>query len=220
MTERMITLDQNGNPVLDQFSEEGFVDCTFRIAERSSDAIHHRLRLVASHNGIPVGLQVVVRRGIRGGFDANMNLIGEHVYRPAVEFVRSGVESDALITTLAALYSRPAGRLRMVDGIAFTGIALHGDDVDMEKQPIKIKLFGRDSEEEIERGEYFESFFNLDLSSGFVFWNEKDFDYREPLIPGLSTIHPQSPMLCRHRLCIFGSASTGWIFSRAASPVT
>jgi len=74
----------------------------------------------------------------------------------------------------------------MVDAISFTGIALHQDGVDMETEPIKIKLFGRDSDEEIERDEYFESFFNLDLASGFVFWNEKDPDYRTPLIRGLS----------------------------------
>ena len=56
----------------------------------------------------------------------------------------------------------------------------------MEIQPIRIKLFGRDSDEEVEREEYFESFFNLDLASGFVFWTEQDPDYRVPLIRGLS----------------------------------
>lgn len=186
MTEQEIELDELGRPLLDQFSEEGFVDCTFRIAEVESDPEHHRLRLVASHEGVAVGLSVVVRRGIRGGFDPDLELIREHVYRPAVEFLRSGPESDELVTALAALYGVPASNLRMVDAISFTGIALHQDDVDMESQPIKIKLFGRDSDEEIERDEYFESFFNLDLASGFVFWNEKDPDYRAPLIRGLS----------------------------------
>ena len=186
MTDPQIVLDESGRPLLDQFSEDGFVDCTFRIAEISSDAEQHRLRLVASHNGAPVGLSAIVRRGIRGGFDPDMELIPEHVYRPAVVFMRSGPESDALLSALAALYGEPARRLRMVDAISFTGIALHQDDVDMETQPIKIKLFGRDSDEEVERDEYFESFFNLDLASGFVFWNEKDPDYRAPLIRGLS----------------------------------
>jgi len=186
MTEQEIVLDEFGRPLLDQFSEEGFADCVFRIAEISSDREHHRLRLVASHNGAAVGLTAIVRRGIRGGFDANMELIEGHVYRQAVAFQRSGPESDALVSTLAALYGQPAQRLRMVDAISFTGIALHQDDVDMETEPIKIKLFGCDSDEEIERDEYFESFFNLDLASGFVFWNEKDPDYRAPLIRGLS----------------------------------
>jgi hypothetical protein len=186
MAEQPIEVDELGRPVLDQFSEEGFVDCTFRIADISSDPEHHRLRLVASHQGVAVGLSVVVRRGIRGGFNPEMELISEHVYRPAVEFLRSGPESDELMTALATLYSVPAQNLRMVDAISFAGIALHQGDVDMENQPVKIKLFGRDSEEEIERDEYFESFFNLDLASGFVFWNEKDPDYRGPLIRGLS----------------------------------
>jgi hypothetical protein len=186
MSEQTVALDEYGRPLLDQFSEEGFVDCTFRIAEMSSDAERHRLRLVASHDGVEVGLSVVVRRGIRGGFNPDLELIQDHVYRSAVEFLRSGPESDELISVLAGLYGEPAQRLRMVDAISFTGIALHQDDVDMEIEPIKIKLFGRDSDEEIERDEYFESFFNLDLVSGFVFWNEKDPDYRVPLIRGLS----------------------------------
>jgi hypothetical protein len=188
--ERAIKSDELGRPLLDQFSEEGFVDCTFRIAEISSDSERHRLRLVASHNGVAVGLSVAVRRGIRGGFDADMKLIQDHVYCPAVEFRRSGPESDDLVAALAALYGRPSQDLRMVDAISFTGIALHQDDVDMETQPIRIKLFGRDSDEEVERDEYFESFFNLDLAAGFVFWNEKDPDYRVPLIRGLSGAEP------------------------------
>jgi hypothetical protein len=96
------------------------------------------------------------------------------------------LESDALVAALRELYGMPGVNARMVDITPFTGIALHKDDVDMETQPIKIKLFGRDSEEEVERDEYFESFFNLDLTSGFVFWNEKDQDYREPLVAALS----------------------------------
>src|SRR5262245_48558134 len=97
MTERAIRSDELGRPLLDQFSEEGFVDCTFRIEEISSDPEYHRLRLVASHNGVAVGLSVVMRRGIRGGFDPEMKLIQDHVYCPAVEFVRSGPESDELL---------------------------------------------------------------------------------------------------------------------------
>ncbi len=186
MTEQSIEVDELGRPVLDQFSEEGFVDCTFRIAEISSDPERHSLRLIASHAGVAVGLTAVVRRGIRGGFDSDMELIEDHVYRPAVEFFRSGPESDGLLSALAVMYGAPAQSLRMVDAISFTGIALHQDDVDMESQPIKIKLFGCDSDDEVERDEYFESFFNLDLPSGLVFWNEKDSDYRTPLIRALS----------------------------------
>lgn len=181
-----VALDDNGNPLLDQFSAGGFVDCVFRIREIATTAQSHSLRLAASHRGIFVGFRVVVRRGIRGGLDSEMNLIQAHVYRPAVEFIRTGAESDAMITALRDLYGMPEKPVQMADITPFTGIALHQDNVDMETQPIKIKLFGRDSDEEVERDEYFESFFSLDLPSGLVFWNEKDPDYRAPLIAGIS----------------------------------
>ena len=55
----------------------------------------------------------------------------------------------------------------------------------MEAAPIKIKIFGRDADP-VDEDAYYESFFNLDLKNRLVFWNEKDQDYRKPLIQGLS----------------------------------
>lgn len=55
----------------------------------------------------------------------------------------------------------------------------------MDSEEIKIKIFGKDQDSDLDEN-YHESFFNLDLPNGFVFWNEKDLDYREPLIRGLS----------------------------------
>ena len=73
----------------------------------------------------------------------------------------------------------------MVDSFGFTAILLHEDGIDMNSEPAKIKIFGNDGEDSSE-DDYFESFFNLHLGDGFVFWNEKDSDYRAPLIAGLS----------------------------------
>jgi hypothetical protein len=190
MPDEEIEVDPQGEPILDQFSADGFVDCTFRIAEIFSDTESHRLRLSAVYRGELVGCTAMVRPRIRGGFDTNMELIRGHVYRRAVQILRVGPESDRLLTALAELYGLPKAPLRMAAAISFTGIALHQDGIDMEMQPITIKLFGCDSDEEIERDEYFESFFILDLPSGFVFWNEKDVDYREALIRGLSDPSP------------------------------
>lgn len=55
----------------------------------------------------------------------------------------------------------------------------------MKSEPVKIKIFGNDSDNSFEN-DYYESFFNLDLKNGLVFWNEKDQDYREALIRSLS----------------------------------
>jgi hypothetical protein len=176
--------DLAGNPFLDQYSEEGFVDCVFRIVGRSETRDHYRLRLQASHGGQVVGMDVVVVKNIQGAFDAEMNLIKTNVYRRGVAFHRTGSESDRFVNSLAALYGKKDAALRMTKTETFTAIALHQGPLDMEREPVKIKVFGRDAEP-LDEGAYNESFFNLDLRNGLVFWNEKDQEYREPLIRAL-----------------------------------
>lgn len=177
--------DTYGNPVLDQFSEEGFVDCVFRIVKRSESVRSYRLRLQATYSGEVVGMDVEVAKNIQSGFDAEMNLKKENVYRQGVVFIRTGPESDRLINALAKLYGVQDNKRQMRLEETFTAIALHQEPLQMEQQLVKIKIFGRDGEPFDEQA-YYESFLNLDLKEGFVFWNEKDPDYRKPLIQGLS----------------------------------
>lgn len=178
--------DSHGNPLLDQFSEEGFVDCVLRIVDRSDTTDHYRLRLQASHAGQVVGMGVVIVKNIQGGFDSAMNLQRANVYQRGVMFYRTGPESDRLVTALATLYGQEKKRgLRMTAEETFTAIALHQSSLDMEREPVKIKIFGRDAEPFDEEA-YYESFFNLDLKNGLVFWNEKDQGYRAPLIRALA----------------------------------
>jgi hypothetical protein len=177
--------DSEGNPLLTQNSEEGFIDCLFRITELTSTPSHHTFRMLASHDGRVVGCRSIVMRGIQGGFDGGMKLIKEHVYRPAVQLLRSGPESDALVESLAALYGMERADRRMHELVRFTGIALHQGAVDMETEAIKIKLFCRDAPDD-PPDDYSESFFNLSLPEGLVAWNEKDVEYRKPLIGALT----------------------------------
>lgn len=180
-----IKTDRDGNPVLDQFSEDGFVDLTFRIVDLKKDRRHYQFHLAASHNKKVVGLDVVLVRGIQGGFNSKMNLVKKHVYREGVRFLRSGAESDRLIAALSKLYGLKKSPKKMVDEESFTAIALHQGRLDIDREPVKIKLFGKDTEEfglEL----YNESFFNVDLVNSFVFWNEKDQEYRKPLVKALT----------------------------------
>lgn len=176
---------KDGLPILDQFSEEGFIDCVFKIKHLQSEAGHYQFHMAASFNNEVVGVNVQVVKGIKAGFNDNMELVREHVYREGVHFLRSGDESDRLITALAQLYGLKHKVETMVAVETFTGIALHQGDIDLEKETVKIKLFGKDKETD-EEDDYYESFFNLDLPNGLVFWNEKDQGYREPLIKALS----------------------------------
>jgi hypothetical protein len=176
-----VELAANGLPVIDQFSEEGFVDLVFQIAGLKSDKAQYRFHLAASHENRVVSMDVILVKGIKGGFGSNMDLVKEHVYRKGVRFLRSGEESDLLISAVGKLYGAGVTPKKMIDEETFTAIALHQGDLDLENENVKLKLFGRDGEP-FDENAYFESFFNIDLSNGFVNWNEKDPDYREPLL--------------------------------------
>ena len=180
-----LTVDKNGLPILDQFSEEGFIDCVLRIENLRVDGNWLHFHMSASFEDRTVGVNVSVVRGIQSGFTENMELNPDHVYRKGVCFARSGPESDRLISVIAKLYGIDVAVERMVDSETYTAIALHQGDIDIEVQPIKLKLFGNDTEADDE-SVYYESFFNLDLQNGFVFWNEKDEEYRLPLVKSLA----------------------------------
>ncbi|MCW7755446.1 hypothetical protein OOT00_15830 [Desulfobotulus sp. H1] len=180
-----IEVDEHGFPTLNQFSEDGFVDCVLRITNRQDSQDTYNFDLRASYNGLVLGFGVEIIKGIKGGFDEDMNLIQDHVYIKGIKFYRTGPESDNLITVLASLYGFSDVSAKMTSEERFTGIALHQGEIDMISTPIKMKLFGRDRDDDLEES-YNESFFNLDLRNGYVFWNEKDQEYRKPLIRGLS----------------------------------
>jgi hypothetical protein len=176
-----LKIGASGLPVLDQFCEEGFVDCVFDIINMEDKGEIYKFDLRASYSGDDLGINVEVLKGMESGFDSEMSLIQDHVYYNGVKFIRSGSESDRLITVLATLYGADRVERRMVSVEVYTAIVLHQGEIDFSSEPIKIKLFGKDQDEN-----YYESFFNLDLKNGLVFWNEKDEEYRDPLIRGLS----------------------------------
>ena len=178
-------LDDNGLPILDQFSEEGFVDCIFKISDLKNDHGFYHFDLFASYDGIKVGFSVKLVDSVSPGFEADMKLIDAHVCHQGVSFRSIGQASDDLIAALAKLYGRDSGTLRMVSEETFTMIALQQQDTDLESHAVKMKLFGKDSDPLVE-DDYYESFLNVDIPGGFVSWNEKDPDYRDPLIRALS----------------------------------
>jgi hypothetical protein len=180
-----LATDSLGNPILEQFSEEGFVDCVFRISDLVESGDFYNFHLSASSDGMIVGMDVAIRKDIRAGFDAAMNLAKNHVYRQGVAFIRSGADSDRLIARIASLYGLPHTGGEMISKETFTAIALHQEEIDLRIDPVKIKTFGRDTEPFNEEA-YYESFFNVDLPNGFVNWNEKDQEYRKALVNGLT----------------------------------
>lgn len=180
-----LKLGTNGYPVIDQLSEEGFVDLTLKITTLTDNGNYYQFHLSASHDNNELGLDVILIKGIKSGFDANMDLVKDHVYRLGVRFFRSGIESDRLISTIGQLYGADDTPQKMVSEEALTAIALHQGELDFENECVKLKLFGKDGEP-FDENAYYESFFNIDLTNRLVYWNEKDSDYRQPLLAALA----------------------------------
>jgi hypothetical protein len=177
-------LDDQGLPILDQLSDEGFVDCIFKVHDLKRDQGFYYFNLFASHQGKKVGFAVKLVSDVAPGFDADMNLIRDHVYRQGISFRSLGRVSDDLVTSLGELYEHDVGALRMVPEESFTMIALQNEDTDLAASAVRMKLFGRDAEP-FSEDDYYESFFTVDFPNGTVSWDEKDPDYREPLIRAL-----------------------------------
>lgn len=135
-------------------------------------------------------MNVEMVKGIQGGFyedeNEDLQLVPARVYRNGIEFSRSGVDSDELISAVGVLYELTSDELRMVEKHVFTAIALHEGSLDFDSERINIKLFANDTEE-CSDDDYFECFFNVDFKNRLAYWNEKDQDYREPLIKGLAS---------------------------------
>ena len=179
--------DKDGLPILTQNSEEGFVDCIFKVSGLKSDNDHYYFNLLASHDEEPVGLAVKLLKSVGPGFDADMNLIQDHIYGPGVIFRSLGAISDRLVSALARLYGQDHAELRMVQEEAFTVLALQQAETDFQVHGVKLKLFGKD-QGEFDGTKYYESFFNVDFPDGYASWNEKDPSYRVQLINGICAV--------------------------------
>ncbi|MBB6428377.1 hypothetical protein [Algisphaera agarilytica] len=180
-----LKLGVDGYPVLDQFSADGYVDLTFQITRLADEGDFYSLSLAASYCDEVLGMEITFDRTIESGFDNDMNLINAHVYRKGVSFIRSGAESDRLISAIGHLYGMGSDLNGMVDRESFTAIALHQGDLDFSNMCVKLKLFGKGGEP-LDEEAYYESFLNVDLKNRLVYWNEKDIDYRKSLLEALT----------------------------------
>ena len=165
---------------------DGFIDCSFAIRNLKSDEQFYYFDLISLHNSKTVGFSVKMVNAIGPGFDADMNLIKENVCYQGVQFMSLGEISDRLINSLIALYGLEQDSFKMVSCETFTAIALQQCDTDLKVNSVRLKLFGKDGEPFVE-DDYYETFFHVDLMNGKAEWNEKDSDYRNPLIKALAT---------------------------------
>ena len=127
------------------------------------------------------------------GFEATIDA-GEWEYHPPkdedsiplwwgyVYLSSKGQNSDALIKLMRAFYQID-GSCKFVGQVRCQAVALEGNPTELNNGLVRTKLFFDDG---VSEEHYAELFFNLDVPNGYAVLNEKDPEYRAPLMAWLS----------------------------------
>ncbi|MBK8016120.1 MAG: hypothetical protein IPK20_04980 [Betaproteobacteria bacterium] len=160
--------------------EEGFVDLTIGVKHETLD--NGRLRIDACGN---LGGEVIAFRIELAPDWKERQIEGtdQFFYFGSGAFIRMGVETDRFISKLAALYGVAPIPFAARESLDFQVVGLASDPRQILESVVKMKFFLN-----AEAGEnlYSEVFVNTDLKGGRMDWNEKDPEYRAPLIKSLS----------------------------------
>ncbi|EJP04349.1 hypothetical protein J9305_13330 [Leptospira interrogans] len=132
--------------LLSNREEDEFVDLTFKIENLKEGSDNFNFNLKAKFKDDIVGFKVMMTKNIDRGFDSNMELIKQNVCYEGVKFIRTGKESDLLVSHLNDLYGFASEKLNMTDLETFTAIALTNEPFNLIEDIVKIKLFGKDQE--------------------------------------------------------------------------
>jgi hypothetical protein len=169
----------NAVPEITSETENGFHDLVFRIAKYEHLPDGSRMfRVHGRHKSQSVGLVVVLGTTWRS---VSLGAGLPNSFQGAVELRSLGHESDALLNVMDQLYATNQRPTAMKPVTVFTAITLAGDPRDIGPGILKIKLFFEPADE----SGYAELYLNIDSGAGKVYLNEKDPDYRTPVIQAL-----------------------------------
>jgi hypothetical protein len=160
--------------------EEGFVDLSFALESRKHDsAVGERLVAIGQDGERAVAFAILIESGWK---DVKFEGIDLPTYQGRIVIESVGPPSDELVRAIDRLYVTNAGATKMQRETRFTGISLGGNPSDLDAGPTKIKLFFESEAED----RYAEVFLNIDVRARSIELNEKDPDYRRPVVSALS----------------------------------
>jgi hypothetical protein len=102
-------------------------------------------------------------------------------YRGTVTYRSTGPESDSFLQVLDELYGTKLSPKAMGGETRFAAISLEGDPRDLDKGPVKIKLFYEGAGQD----DYAELYTNIELAARRLEVREKDEEYRLPVVKAL-----------------------------------
>ena len=164
-------------PQVEVGNEDGFVDLIFKIVEVRNG---REFLVKGNLNGVKVGFAIELEEKWN---PEEIEDIDEPFYWGEAYFKSIGADSNAFISALAKLYGASHRNFEVPEKVYAQVVGLACNPGEVLMHPCKTKFFfNPDGEEEF----YSEVFINVDLNTKTLEFNEKDNEYRAPLLRSLS----------------------------------
>ncbi|MCC5451908.1 hypothetical protein LMJ53_09255 [Rheinheimera sp. UJ51] len=160
--------------------EEGFVDLSFTISNsKKLESGSYEVVVKGNLKGDKVGFAIEL---LPSWNPQAVEGINDAFYWGEAFFKNTGAESEAFIRSLASLYGATLSDASVPDKVyaQVVGLACNPEHLDVSVCKMKF-FFNPDGEEDL----YSEVFINIDLAEKRLEFNEKDNDYRAPLLRSL-----------------------------------
>ncbi|HUE78090.1 MAG TPA: hypothetical protein VMN38_00470 [Sphingomicrobium sp.] len=160
--------------------EEPWCDLIFEVVQTKKRLLSGEttLVLIATHDGKAVGVAVSTRKK-DWDFHPPKDEDSIPLWWGKIALHSIGNESDALLALWRSYFQLP-GVSTFVKRVDCLAVAIEGDPTNLHAAPLRTKLFFDDGS--ADDTQYAELFFNLDLVGGIASLNEKDPEYRAPLV--------------------------------------
>ncbi len=164
--------------IMSENEEPDMADLVLFISERKTDPDGGETLIAeGTHKGVAVGIEVHLSASWKGAKPSQKSVLN---MRSGIVILRSmGEKSDMLLKALDEIYGTKLAPARMVPQIELSAISLDGDPGDLDSGPAMIKLFN-------ETEEYAEFFLNVSVQTKRIQLREKDPEYREAIVKGLT----------------------------------
>jgi len=161
--------------------EDGFVDLSFTISNaKKLDSDSFEIAVKGNLNGEKLGFFIELQPS---WYSQVVEGVDEPFYWGEALFKNVGSESEAFLESLAGLYGATVSNITIPDYVYAKVVGLACNPGKIDVSPCKMKFFfNSDGAEDL----YSEVFINVDLSEKTLEFNEKDTEYRAPLLRSLS----------------------------------
>ncbi|WP_114792494.1 hypothetical protein U0035_01920 [Niabella yanshanensis] len=162
---------------------DGWNDVFLKIVKDQKTDSSHIYTVKGLYKEQVVGLQIEVNSSIGAGIVDGKPNVNSGTARQSVHIRSMGAESDAFVKALAEIYGRHTVNAFRLQPLSVTAFSLNETPVNLDKSGYyKLKLFLEEYDEDL----YSEVFLNINTEKKEIEINEKDWEYRRPIIEFLS----------------------------------